>query len=157
TQMRHLGIAEVPHLIALGAYLGDERLIDSRDFDRDCGRWAWPASGSTLTTKIEGLPREVITLPGDVVVRVEITYPILDEDVAQVVSPNRLADVRIQVEGRIPAPGLVKTASDAHVIRLALREALTTLATVRPHIEVIHLFVAAPVSVCVGVGQELRL
>src|SRR5688500_3072996 len=44
TIVRYLGIAEVPHLIALGAYLGDERLVDARDFDRDHNAWTWQST-----------------------------------------------------------------------------------------------------------------
>lgn len=156
-RIKHLGIAEVPHLVALGAYLGDERLIESRDFDRDRSSWEWRTAEQTLKTKTEGLPLEKVSLPGDAVIRVEISYPVLDADVDSVVKRDRLADIRIRADGRLPAPGIVQSAIDAQIARAAMRDALAALADMRPNIDVIHLFVAAPVSVCIAIGQELRL
>jgi SMODS-associated and fused to various effectors sensor domain len=80
-RVRYFGIGEVPHLIALGAYMSDERLMESRDLDRDRNRWEWPTSDRTLELAVHGLPREVVTLPGPAVVCVEISYPVQDADV----------------------------------------------------------------------------
>ncbi len=156
-RVRYFGVAEVPHVIALGAYLSDERLMESRDFDRDRNRWEWPTSDSTLELAVRGLPREVVTLPGPALVRVEISYPVQDADVDEVVERDRLADVRISPRDRAPTPDIVQSFADVQTVRAALREALAALAALRPNVAVIHLFVAAPVSVCLAVGQELRL
>jgi hypothetical protein len=51
----------------------------------------------------------------------------------------------------------VQSKEDVTRIRQAVREALAALASTRPEADVIHLFVAAPVSVCLAIGQELRL
>jgi hypothetical protein len=52
---------------------------------------------------------------------------------------------------------LVQSEKDVSSIRLAVREALAALASARPNADTIQLFVAAPVSVCLAIGQELRL
>lgn len=156
-RMRYFGIAEVPHLIALGAYLSDERLLEAVDFDRDRNRWEWRAEEKTLEVEIQGLPRESVALPGPAVLRVEISYAVHDGDIDAVLGQDRLAEIRISPKERAPAPGIVQSFADVQVVRAALREALATLAALRPNTEVIHLFVAAPVSVCLAVGQELRL
>jgi hypothetical protein len=51
--IHYFGLAEVPDVIALGAHLGDERLIHLHDFDRAQGTWDWPATEATI---------EVVTL-----------------------------------------------------------------------------------------------
>lgn len=156
-EVRYFGVAEVPHVIALGAYLGDERLTQPHDFDRDRNQWEWSTTDRTLELDIQGVPREEITLPGPAVVRVEVSYPIQDSDVIEAIGQDRLAEIRIVPKGRTPTPGIVRSSADVQGVRAAVREALGILATLRPNLDVIHLFVAAPVSVCVAVGQELRL
>jgi SMODS-associated and fused to various effectors sensor domain len=45
---------------------------------------------------------------------------------------------------------------DVEQIRLDFRAAVAALASSRPNLDLIHLFVAAPVSVCFALGQELK-
>src|SRR6266849_7586509 len=154
----YFSMAEVPHVVALGAYVGDERHVDVHDYNRDGDTWAWPGDRQTIEIKVEGLPVERVAQSGPVVVRVEVSYPIADADVDAVVGRERLADVRIRpAGGQDPTPGIVRSAADVAVVRHSFREALAAILDARPATEVIHLFVAAPVSVCFVVGQELRL
>jgi hypothetical protein len=157
SDVRYFGVAEVPHVIALGAYLGDERLTQPHDFDRDRNQWEWSTTDRTLELEVQGVPREAVALPGPAVVRVEVSYPIQDTDVSEAIGQERLAEIRIVPKGRKPTPGIVRSSADVQGVRIAVREALGSLASMRPNLDVIHLFVAAPVSVCVAVGQELRL
>lgn len=154
----YFSMAEVPHVLALGAYVGDERHVQVHDYDRDTDTWAWPEERQTLGIEVEGLPGERVAQSGPVVVRIEVSYPISDADLDAVVSRERLADVRIRpAGGRDPAPGIVRSTEDVQVVRLAFRETLAAILEARPATEIIHLFVAAPVSVCFVIGQELRL
>lgn len=157
TIVRYLGIAEVPHLLALGGYIGDERLVDARDFDRDRNTWEWQSADGHLSVETLDVPREPVVQPGSAVVRVEISYPILDSDVEAAIGKERLCDIRIRPKGRPPTPGIVKSASDVSLIRSMFREILAAIVSYRPNADVIHLFVAAPVSACIAIGQELRL
>jgi hypothetical protein len=156
-EVRYLGIAEVPHALALGAYLGDERLISTRDYDRDRDTWDWPTSEPTLTLTTLNPVKDLVDQRGDAVLRVEISYPILDADIESAIGKERLSNIRIVPVGRSPAPSLVRSEQDVMSVRLAVREALAALAAARPNADTIHLFVAAPVSVCLAIGQELRL
>src|ERR1017187_6628938 len=140
----YLGVAEVAHVIALGAYVGDERLVEARDYDRYRNTWAWPEAKATLNVQTTALPHEPISQPGIAVLRVELTYPILDTDIDAAIGVDRLADIRIGPADGAPAPGLVRAHEDVMRVRQAVRDALAALATSRPNIDVIHLFIAAP-------------
>ncbi len=157
--IRYMGIAEVPHVLALGAYIGDERLITARDYDRNRNSWDWAATEETLELQMVNQPKEEIALTGDAVLRVEISYPILDADIGAVLGKDRrLADIRVMpAAGRAPAVGIVQSEADVTRVRLVVREALASLAAMRPNAQIIHLFIAAPVPVCLAIGQELRL
>ena len=154
----YFSMAEVPQVLALGAYLGDERYVEVHDYDRDLHTWTWRSEQQTLDVELDNLPQEHVAQPGLVIVCVEISYPIADTDVDAAVGKERLAHVRLRpAGGRSPSPSIVMSAQDVAVVRREFRKAVQAILDARPATEVIHLFVAAPVSVCLGIGQELRL
>lgn len=155
----YFGIDECPTLIAIGAYFGDENGLGSIDYDRDTLQFAWPESQQTLTVEPVGWPTERIEAEGDVTLRVELTYLVEDADVDQVADPSsRLADLRIRPAGGVqPRPGLIRSQADVEHVRMEIRRALAAIESQRPGTQVIHLFVAAPVSICLAAGRELRL
>ncbi|MDB5243641.1 MAG: hypothetical protein JWP57_4266 [Spirosoma sp.] len=158
-KLLYFGIAEVPHILALGAYLGDQRRVEVYDFSRDLDSWQWPESDATLQVKANQIPKEVVTQSGSAVIRVEISYAVVDEDVDQVIGKDRLADIRIQLEGeRSPmVASTVRSAEDVQHIRETFRKALADLIHFRPNVNLIHLFISAPAPVCFVIGQELQL
>lgn len=94
----------------------------------------------------------------EVIVRIEVSYPIGDDDIEDAVGRESLADIRVRPgDGQDPAPGTIRSPDDVLAVRKAFRSALAAVAEARPNAELIHLFVAAPVSVCFVIGQELRL
>lgn len=157
--IHYLALAEVPHVIALGAHVGDERAVQLHDYDRGSGSWRWPAQGRTISLKTIGTDEleTVVTARGIAVLRVGISAAISDTDVREAVGEEKLADVTIApADGTVPAVGLVRSAEDLALIRQTFREALGALRAARPNIETIHLFIAAPPSVCFAIGQELK-
>jgi hypothetical protein len=158
TELRYFGLAEIPHVIALGAFIGDERHVAAIDFDRQRDRWEWPEPDRTLTLQTSALPAERVTQPGIAVIRVSISAAISDDDVTAAIGSSRLADVIIDPVGeRVPQVQLVRSAADVEHVRETIRSVLSAIATNRPAVEAIHLFVAAPVSACFVIGQELHL
>lgn len=159
-QMAYFGLTEIPHSIALGAYLSDQYSIDVFGYDRDNNSWEWREKQQTLTVVTNEWPKLLLTLTGSAIIRVEISSFISDENVWDVVGPNHLADIRIQLgDGRTPMIGasIVQSATDVQHVRQVFRQALAELLQYRPQVELIHLFVAAPVPVCFVIGQELHL
>ena len=147
---------EVPHIIGIGAYFGDETLVHVHDHDRDHDSWAWPAESESLSLETLGLPGELVNQSGEATLVVELSYPVDQRDVDAAVGSDILSAVRIRPIAN-PAPGIVLSAADVRVARETVREAFAAIARYRPGTSLIHLFIAAPVSVCFAVGQELRL
>lgn len=158
TELRYFGLAEIPHIVALGAFVGDERHVATVDFDRQRDHWAWRDQDRTLTLKSSGVPSERVTQSGVAVVRLSISAAISDDDVTAAVGLSRLADVVIEPAGeRVPQVQLVRSAADVEHVRETVRSVLSAIAANRPAVESIHLFIAAPVSACFVIGQELHL
>lgn len=153
----YAGMPEVPHAVALGAYLGDEWVLEPYDFQVN-GTWAWPETKQTLSLGVDGLPHETISTAGPAVLRVGITAKITDEQVRKFVGEaEQIADVRIAPLDTTPQPGLVRSPADVAEARRAVRQAVAALIEHRPQLTVLHLFIAAPVSACVVTGQEMRI
>lgn len=152
------GFPEVPLALAFGAYIGEELTVESFDRHRDLS-WDWPSSDATLQLETRGLPTERMLTAGPAVVRVEISATI-DEDLLRTFVRDSEETAHVQIRPRDLDPMIaerVRSSKDVVTVRSALREALASIAERRPNITAVHLFVAAPPSVCVGVGQELRL
>jgi hypothetical protein len=155
-EVHYFGIAEVPHVVGIAAHFGDETLINVHDYDRDRNTWAWPTETPRLTVETTGIPREQVAQSGEVTLVIEISYPIDQRDVDQAVGQDLLAAIRIRPTAE-PTPGIVGSLADVLTVRHAVREALAAIARYRPGASIIHLFIAAPMSVCFAIGQELRL
>jgi hypothetical protein len=158
-ELRYFGIAEIPHIIALGAFISDERFVRVFDYDRNRDSWAWldADAKATFTVASEGVPSEHLTQPGIAIVRLAVSATITDSDVEIAAGRDSLADVTITVTNTIPQVGLVRSPADVEMVRRAAREAFAAITGARPGVEKLDLFVAASVSVCFVVGQELHL
>lgn len=159
----YAGLAEVPHVVAFGAYLGDEWTVEIYDHHRGMVEgtpaWAWPADTQTLTVETTGLPRERMGAAGPAVLRIEISATVDDAHVREFVPESEeIAHVRIRPRGATPSVAdLVRSPADVREVRRAVREAVAALVELRPNLTTIHLFIAAPVSACFVTGQELRV
>jgi hypothetical protein len=152
----YFGMDHIPNLVALGAFIGDERRVELHDHHRDTGGWTWPATEPVIEVEELDLPSDVVRQPGGVVLRVEVSGAIADDDVRAVLSEAPSAEVRIRVKGTREV-GVVRSAADVAAIRFAIRRALAVLREKRPEAETIHLFVFGPTSVAFSAGQELHL
>lgn len=158
-ELHYFGLAEIPHVIALGAYVGDERIIHLHEYNRGVGDWRWPAPAKTLSVESTGLPEgKPVMARGSVVVRVVISVPVSDADISEAVGTEHLAEVTVGLAGgAVPTYGNVQSQADLEAIRLEFRQALAAVRKARPNTDTIHLFVGAGSSVCFALGQELKL
>lgn len=157
-ELHYFGLAEIPHIIAVGAYLGDEIPIDIHEYDRDAKSWAWPDTAQNLHAVVEGLPSgDPIAAEGSAVLRVEVSFAISDQDVHDAAGSKHLGEVKVALaKGRTPGICKVRSPLDLQEVRIKIREALAALRTKFPNLSTIHVFAAAPVSVCFALGQELK-
>ena len=157
-RIHYLGLAEVPHILALAAYIGYEWDILPHDHHGEAGPWKWPSAGRTVSLKFLGSEalNATVEARGEAVLRVSISAVISDEDVRAVVGDGVLADVGLTLDGEAPRPRSIKSPEDVAAVREAFRDLFFRLRNARPGIERVHLFVAAPPSICFVVGQELN-
>jgi hypothetical protein len=152
------GYPEVPHVVALGAYLGEHWNIEVFDRRPD-GDWRWPVEEKTLTLDVLGVPSDQAPTGGVAVLRVEITATVDETLIRRFVSATEeVAHVRVRPIGADPAPVVrIQSRADVEEVRRAVRHAVSSILEQRPNTRLIHLFVAAPVSASFVTGQELRI
>lgn len=155
--LAYFGMPEVPHAIMFGAYLGSDRYISVYPYNTTDGTWTWPSVHGTLAVETDNCPTDSSLAPGAAILRVGISAVIDDESVRLAVGEHAIADVTIRPRNETPSPGtaLVRSRADAEVVREAARKAIDCILAARPRTTVLHLFVAAPVPVCVLIGQVL--
>jgi hypothetical protein len=154
----YFGVDEIPTLIALAAFIGDEHRIGCRDYDRDTELFKWPTTERTVQFEAVGIPKECVDIVGDVVLRIELSYPIQSGDIDAVVpSSRRLADISIRPKERTPQIGLLRSQADVESFRRELRKVLASIERFRPSTQCIQLFVSASIAAVFATGQELRL
>lgn len=157
--LHYFAMAEVPQMIAFGAHLGNERAIMPHDHIGEAGPWNWPDTEQTIDVVVNGMEplATTISAPGPAVVRVALSYAIQDADVRAVVGDGTVADLTITLANMNPARNSVRSLHDVNAARQAFCDVYARLLSSRPNADVIHLFVAAPPSVCFAIGQELVL
>lgn len=157
-ELHYFGLAEIPHVIALGAFIGDEQPLVIHEFNRDAGRWTWPEDQRAIELTTYGLPTgEPIPARGSAILRVEISFAIADDDIHAAAGTNHLVEVRIGFPaGALPEICKVRSAADLLAVRTHVRTAIAAIRTKCPNLETLHVFAAAPASVCFALGQELK-
>lgn len=152
--IHYFGLAEVPHAVGLGAYVGDEVPVTLYEYNRESA--VWETGGPEpegLST--EGLPEgPPMSIAGVAIIRVEISARVADEEVHEAAGRDVLADVRIAIPE--PQVGLVRGSAMAERVRVEVRRAFSILHNHFPKLRQIHLFVAAPTTVCFAVGQAIK-
>lgn len=86
--IKYYGLAEIAHVVALAAFIGDERPVLEFDFDCDFKHWQWLVQEPELKLRIEGLPLERILSSGRAAVRMVISTSIQDTDVQAIIGFN---------------------------------------------------------------------
>lgn len=158
-ELHYYGLAEVAQQIALGAHVGDQYAVRFHDHDRGTGRWDLPETQSTLQLATSGTDDlGFVKARGPAVIRVAISAVISDSDVRNAVGDETLAEITISHKDPTSAVvARVKSPADVELTREEFRRVYALLRNTRPNTEVVHLFVAAPPSVCFAIGQELSL
>lgn len=154
-EIHYFGLAEVPHIVALGAHLGLERKIVVHDFDRDAGTWCWAQSEPQLRFSTPEIPDQIIPQRGIVPLFVQLSYPVSDGDVAAVIGEEIFPPVRVGLVDEGTGLGRVRSAEDLELARVAVRGALAGVRTAYPNAETLHIFAPVPTSVAFVLGQEL--
>ena len=145
------GLAAIPPVVLAGHVVTARRDVRLFDFhERD---WAWPGTpGGYPPLQRSDLPKRAIKEPGEVVIRMAISYPVTKADTDLVGLSPRL---EIDLSLASPVRFVVKSEEQTREYGREFRATLDQLRTVMPRCERVHLFYAGPMALAFHLGQMI--
>jgi hypothetical protein len=145
------GLAAIPPVVLAGHVVTarrDVRLIDFHERD-----WSWPGNaGGHPPLQRSTLPKRAIKEPGEVLIRMAISYPVTKADTDPVgLSPRLEIDLSLDE----PVRFVVKSEEQTREYGRAFRATLDQLRTVMPRCQRVHLFYAGPMALAFHLGQMI--
>lgn len=145
------GLAAIPPVVLAGHVVTARRDVRLFDFhERD---WSWPGNPSGHPPlQRSALPKRAIKEPGEVVIRMAISYPVTKADT----DPLGLAP-RLEIDLSLadPVRFVVKSEEQTREYGLEFRATLDQLRTVMPRCQRVHLFYAGPMALAFHLGQMI--
>ena len=147
------GLAAIPPVVLAGHIVTDRRKVRLFDFHPDTGSWSWPGTpnGFPAFNRTE-LPKRTIKEPGEVVIRMPISYPIHAADI----EPLQL-NPRLQIDLAFPNidRGVVRSEEQVREYGRVFRETLDLIRKKMPACRRVHLFYAGPMALAFHIGQQI--
>jgi nucleoside phosphorylase len=145
------GLAAIPPVVLAGHVVTARRDVRLFDFhERD---WSWPGNPSGHPPlQRSALPRRAIKEPGEVVIRMAISYPVTKADTDPVGLSPRL---EIDLSLADPVRFVVKSEKQTREYGREFRATLDQLRTVMPRCQRMHLFYAGPMALAFHLGQMI--
>jgi len=156
---------KVSVLILIGRIIGDSRLVYLFQPNRNNspeeygGRWSWPANST--------LPEETkynINILKETTSNNCLSEALLILNLTASIDPTELPNdiynkgyclPSLEITVQKPSHDVISHAKDLELIRLKIDEAICVLQD-QWHIKTIHLFVVAPTTVCICIGQKMQ-
>jgi hypothetical protein len=118
------------------------------------GSWVWPEADDTQFPPLEvrGLPKRKVNRPGDVVVRVSVSYEINTPQ-----TRLNVPDAILEIDMSVPKPerGIVRSEEQTRAYGREFRRVIDQVAQQLPFCHGLHLFYAGPVSLAFHLGQQI--
>jgi nucleoside phosphorylase len=147
------GLAAIPPVVLAGHLVTDRRLIRLFDYHPETASWAWPGTGEAYPElQLAGIPKRPMKEPGDVIIRVSVSYPVLGNQ-----TDALGLDARVQIDLSLPAPArsVVRSEEQTRAYGRQFRAALDAVRKLVPHCGRVHLFYAGPMALAFHLGQQI--
>ena len=147
------GLAAIPPVVLAGHIVTDRRKARLFDFHPESGLWTWPGTPDGFASLIRSeFPKRIIKEPGDVVLRMAVSYPIHASDVDSLdLSPRLSIDLSYPNVER----GVIRSEEQVLEYGKVFRETLDLIRKQMPACRRIHLFYAGPMALAFHIGQQI--
>jgi len=147
------GLCAIPPVVLAGHIVTDRRKVSLFDFHPDASNWIWPGTeDGFMSLKRSEMPKRIITTPGEVMIRMPITYPISKADTdALNLNPRLTIDLEHPEIGR----SVVRSEDQVREYGRSFRETLDLIRKCMPACRRVHLFYAGPMALAFHIGQQI--
>lgn len=147
----YYGIAHIPLAFMAGFQLNRKKHTYLFENNRNDDSWDLLQLSSNFSPlQILGLPSDVDKSSRDVIVKFSVSYPIINDDIDEVVNPSTTT---IDLKINQPNPDSIRNAEQLSNYSSSFRAVLDAIHNLIPNTERIHLFYAGPVSLAFRCGQ----
>jgi nucleoside phosphorylase len=150
------GLVHIPVVVLAGHLVTDRQRVRMFDFHPNVGigSWVWPQGDDTQFPPLEvrGLPKRKVNRPGDVVVRVSVSYEINTPQ-----TRLNVPDAILEIDMSVPKPerGIVRSEEQTRAYGREFRHVIDQVAQQLRYCRRLHLFYAGPVSLAFHLGQQI--
>lgn len=149
----YFGKAHIPLAVMAGHSLSTGTKVIFFELGRDSmARWVPLAETGGPDLGIQVIPGKQPQDASDAIIRVSISYPVSPEDIAGS-APGGAKEWHLTVDR--PKLDTVTSAAQVAAIAMRFRAILDEVKTKHPSVLRIHVFCAAPMSVCFAMGQQI--
>jgi nucleoside phosphorylase len=151
-RIHFFGTSSVPLMMLLGTKVSTWRSVTAYNHHHTRKEWTWEdpaAPAPKVSLDLDSLPTRPSSAPGDVVVRVSVSYrvdPLLTR--AQVLHP--IAEIDLGVE--TPSLDVLVSPAGVEAVARRFREALDEIQKRLPNTSTVHVFAAVPPGVAFRMG-----
>ena len=153
THLAYYAIAHIPLLFLAGYTLSHRRALLHFAEDRYTRSWdRLQRGGVAPALRLSGLPSAVVWEQGDVVIRISVSYRVLEEAIAEIVAAP-LASLELSLAQ--PQLDVVTSEQQLRDYTQAFRQMMDQVHELLPRATCIHVFYAGPPSLAFCCGQQI--
>lgn len=149
-------LAPIPLITQLGFLLTYSVSVQYYKFHVDTQSWLWPQTNSEqkdIEFTVEGLPKDVIMEPCDVVIRASISSEIGKYETDEVITD---APIQIDIKSANPSLTWLRNEKQVHEFGRVIRNLLSEIRKKIPYCREIHLFMACAAPLALIAGQQIN-
>lgn len=151
TLLGYYGIAHIPLVFLAGYQLNKRRKVYLFDHNREKDEWlCLEDDGEFPEIQLEGMPSQLNYSDNDVVLKMSISYPVIDKDIAEII-PRTSNFIHLFLSR--PKIDSVRYKNQLEQYASCFRDALDLIHNNLPNVKRIHLFYAGPVPLAFKCGQ----
>jgi hypothetical protein len=147
------GLAAIPPVVLAGHIVTDRRFVHLLDFHPEAGNWLWPGTAEGFPAlECKGLPKRPLKKPGDVFLRMAVSYPINVDSTRNLgITPQLEVDLSLTS----PTRSIVRSEEQVRDYGRAFRQTMDEFARLLPAGGRVHLFYAGPMALAFHLGQQI--
>jgi len=150
-EIAYFGLAHIPLLFFLGSQIADKFKIEFFEYNRETFQWDFLETGnSNLNISTETIIGEKRN--SNAIVLIEISYPIRDELVVEIISEYqaffKISTDKVGIDS-------ISNFKDITNISLEFRKTIDTIIKQHSNVDTIHIFYAGPPSLAVNLARKI--
>lgn len=151
TEIAYFGLAHIPLLFDIGSKIADKFKIEFFEYNRNSYQWDYLDIGENNLEINQNCVSKDSPVK-EAVIKIEISYPIIDKTIQDVVSEfvtlKSISLNPIKLDS-------INNATEIKDISKIFRESIDQIISEHPDITLIHLFYSGPVSLAINLGRKI--